>query len=266
MLDHNAIIQQTRCLALKAVLRKILQLRVFTYHGARFIQTIWTAEQSHHNQVERLTMIEQIQAETRGDRRKRRTRQALIEATLTLISERGIDQFTVSDVTETADVALATAYNYFDSKEALICEAMESVMRDLAEKIEQAVQQFPDPSFAFPYGLITLLNAMTFDERFRWLYQRPDSLSRSMSRCFGPYCKNDMQRGIDVGRYQVDDLETAWRTVCWSAVGISSAVAQGDLPRKALTTTVVNFIVMLGLSQQEAAELFAQLPPPLEIS
>lgn len=183
-----------------------------------------------------------------------------------MIEAHGIGKFTVQDVTDSADVALATAYNYFGSKEELISVAMETMMGRLAEKIEKTTERFADPAFAFPYGLITVLNVVTFDERFRWLHQRPDALARSIHGCFGSYAMSDIQQGVDAGRYHVDDVETAWRLVSWSAVGISLSVAQDGLPQHLLQTAVINMIKMMGVESQMAADLFMKLPPPLNIN
>ena len=201
-----------------------------------------------------------VKEESRSERRRRRTREALVDAALSLITANNIDNFTIQHVADSADVALATVYNYFESKEELISAAIERVMRRLAEKIEETVERFPDPARAFPYGYMSMLTAMTFDERFLWLQQRPAALARSLDRCFSAYCKNDIRQAVVAGRYQVADLDTVWRMVSWSAVGVSLGVSHGELPREALTTTTINFIVMLGLSQKEAVELVTQLP------
>lgn len=183
-----------------------------------------------------------------------------------MITEHGIGKFTVQDVTEAADVALATAYNYFNSKEELISAAMETVMRQLAEKIEEATLTFPDPALIFPYGLTTVLTVMAYDERFRWLHQRPEALAQSIYHCFGPYAKGDIQKAVEAGRFHVNDLETVWRQVSWSIVGIALGISQDDLPQEVLKAAVINITMMLGVPPQEAADLFAKLPPPLDVS
>jgi AcrR family transcriptional regulator len=65
--------------------------------------------------------------ETQPGRRKRKklaTRQALQDAALRLVAERGLEQVTVEDISEAADVATRTFFNYFSSKEeALLGDA-----------------------------------------------------------------------------------------------------------------------------------------------
>lgn len=59
---------------------------------------------------------------SRRERKKLETRQALLEAAATLFHEKGFDETTVEEITEQADVAKGTFFNYFPSKEALLVE------------------------------------------------------------------------------------------------------------------------------------------------
>jgi AcrR family transcriptional regulator len=64
----------------------------------------------------------------RRERKKLATRQALQDAALRLVADRGLEQVTVEDISEAADVATRTFFNYFSSKEeALLGDAPEKV-------------------------------------------------------------------------------------------------------------------------------------------
>ena len=65
----------------------------------------------------------------RRERKKLATRQALQDAALRLVADRGLEQVTVEDISEAADVATRTFFNYFSSKEeALLGDAPEKVV------------------------------------------------------------------------------------------------------------------------------------------
>jgi AcrR family transcriptional regulator len=57
---------------------------------------------------------------SRRERKKMETRQRLMEAALALFGSRGYDATTIEEITETADVAKGTFFNYFDAKEAIL--------------------------------------------------------------------------------------------------------------------------------------------------
>jgi AcrR family transcriptional regulator len=62
------------------------------------------------------------QSLSRRERKKLETRQSLLEASLVLFREKGYSATTVEEITERADVAKGTFFNYFASKEALLDE------------------------------------------------------------------------------------------------------------------------------------------------
>ncbi len=59
----------------------------------------------------------------RRDRKKQATRQALRNAALQLVAERGFANVTIEDITDAADVAARTFFNYFPSKESAVIGA-----------------------------------------------------------------------------------------------------------------------------------------------
>jgi AcrR family transcriptional regulator len=54
------------------------------------------------------------------DRKKERTRQALVDAATDLFERRGYDQTTVADIAAAADIGTRTFFSYFASKEELL--------------------------------------------------------------------------------------------------------------------------------------------------
>jgi AcrR family transcriptional regulator len=59
---------------------------------------------------------------SRRERKKEETRQRLLSVSLELFHEQGYSATTVEDITERADVAKGTFFNYFPSKEVLLSE------------------------------------------------------------------------------------------------------------------------------------------------
>src|SRR3954452_1294191 len=79
-------------------------------------------------------------ASGRRSRRRAEIREKLFQAALSLIMRRGLQQTTVSDITEAADVGKGTFFNYFPTKEHVLVEFYERHRARLEERL-RAVRQ-----------------------------------------------------------------------------------------------------------------------------
>jgi AcrR family transcriptional regulator len=75
----------------------------------------------------------------RRERKKLATRHALSSAALQLAMERGLENVTIEDITDRADVALRTFSNYFASKHEAIC----AIPADRARRIGASLLERP---------------------------------------------------------------------------------------------------------------------------
>jgi AcrR family transcriptional regulator len=78
--------------------------------------------------------------ENRRSRRRAEIREKLFQSALTLIMRRGLQQTTISDITEAADVGKGTFFNYFPTKEHVLVEFYERHRERLEERL-RAVRQ-----------------------------------------------------------------------------------------------------------------------------
>ena len=67
------------------------------------------------------------------DRRIARTRRLLGEALLELVQEQSFDAITIRDITERADIGYATFFRHYDSKEELLAEQLEGIIRQIED-------------------------------------------------------------------------------------------------------------------------------------
>src|SRR5215469_16856422 len=199
--------------------------------------------------------------ETRSERRKRRNRQALIEAGYQIMTRKGIDAATMSEITELADVGAGTLYNYFASKDELAMCIMEEVMDRLSQRIEAVTNTFTDPAQVYAFGIRNVMIAATTDQRWRWLLRRSEVIAGAMYRVMGPYAIRDIRNAVLAGRYRVEDPELAWRQAAHAIAGFSLAVCEKNVTPGKLDEAVVNLLGMVGVSREEAWKI-ARRPCP----
>ena len=86
---------------------------------------------------------------TRLDRRKARTRQALIDAAVELIATGRGDRASIQEITDTADIGFGSFYNHFDSKDELFATASAEVLERWGQMIDRACAGITDPAEIF---------------------------------------------------------------------------------------------------------------------
>ncbi|MGV9722841.1 TetR/AcrR family transcriptional regulator [Nocardia beijingensis] len=84
----------------------------------------------------------------RTDRRRERTRNALLAAARTFLSE-GRAAVSIQEITDAADVGFGTFYNHFESKEQLFDEAVRSALQVYSELRDGIVALYDDPAEVF---------------------------------------------------------------------------------------------------------------------
>ena len=70
------------------------------------------------------------------ERKKQRTREAIVAAALQLFEERGFDQTTIADIAEAADIAPRTFFGYFPSKEDVVFADFPETVEALSARLD----------------------------------------------------------------------------------------------------------------------------------
>jgi AcrR family transcriptional regulator len=74
------------------------------------------------------------------ERKKQRTREAIVAAALQLFEERGFDQTTIADIAEAADIAPRTFFGYFPSKEDVVFADFPETVEGLSARLDDRAE------------------------------------------------------------------------------------------------------------------------------
>lgn len=113
---------------------------------------------------------------SRRERKKMETRRTLLEAASTLFHEKGYSQTTVEEITERADVAKGTFFNYFASKEALLGELAVWGIERLHEALD-----VENGAPASPVARIKLLMRLLHEEAAQDIHLMRRALAKRLS-------------------------------------------------------------------------------------
>ncbi len=142
---------------------------------------------------------------TRLDRRKARTRRALVEAARRILAERGTADVSIQEITDTADVGFGSFYNHFESKAELFEVAVREVLEEYGESLDRACADLTDSAEIYAVGVrMTSRLALTRPAIAQVLLQVGVSYA-SEDRGLAPRALRDIRRGIADGRFSIED-------------------------------------------------------------
>ena len=198
----------------------------------------------------------------RLDRRKARTRAALVQAAQTLIAE-GRTNVPVLEITQAADVGMGSFYNHFETKEQLFEAAVEAAMDTYGELLDNLTADIEDPAEVF---------ACSFRLTGR-LHRRQPELSRvllnnvlrllSADSGLAPRARRDIAAAVAAGRFDVEDLDVAVTMTAAALLAIGQLLHdQPDRDVEETTDRVTEDLLrMFGVPRRRAQQI-CSLPMP----
>ncbi len=81
---------------------------------------------------------------SRIERKKKQTMKIIIKTAMELINKQGFNSTTMEQIAEEADIAKATLYNYFSSKEAIVSEYVQNHIRETMSDAIKFLLELPD--------------------------------------------------------------------------------------------------------------------------
>ena len=201
---------------------------------------------------------------SRSERRKQRTRAALIKAAQTFIAV-GKVNVPVLEITQAADVGMGSFYNHFDSKEQLFEAAITEVLDAHGALLDEFTASIDDPAETF---------ATSFRLTGRLFRRRPQESQVLLAngrallnsdRGLAPRARRDVAAAVAAGRFTVEDTELALAVAGGALLGLGNLLStepERDDARAADAVTE-NVLRIFGVSSDEAHALCERSLPDL---
>lgn len=199
---------------------------------------------------------------SRLERRKQRTRAALIKSAQTFIAEGKLD-VPVQEISQAADVGVGSFYNHFESKEELFQAAINDVIEAQARLLDALTESIEDPAekFAARYRLTGRMFRLRPKET-----QIGIALGMRLilaDQGLGPRGIRDIGAATAAGRFKVTDPELAM------VIGAGTLLALGQLLHdqperddvKTVDEVTENLLELFGMPADEADRI-CRLPLP----
>jgi AcrR family transcriptional regulator len=154
-----------------------------------------------------VTLVAETTAEAprRVDRRKARTRRALIDAARRILAEQGTTDVSIQEITDTADVGFGSFYNHFETKAELFEAAVREVLDEYGESLDRACAELTDSAEIYAVGVrMTARLALTRPAVAQVLVQVGMSYAWA-EQGLAARALRDLRRGVEDGRFTIAD-------------------------------------------------------------
>ena len=201
----------------------------------------------------------------RLERRKQRTRAALIQAAQVFIGAGKLNA-PILEITQAADVGMGSFYNYFDSKEELFAAALNEVLDAHGALLDEVTESLDDPAETF---------ACSFRLTGRLFRRRPQEsrvllatgvLLTSADRGLAPRALRDIVAAIRAKRFSIDDPTLALALAGGALMGLGQLLAaEPDRDdAQAADRVAEDMLRLFGMDADEARDICRRPLPDLD--
>ncbi|MFD8812451.1 TetR/AcrR family transcriptional regulator [Streptomyces sp. NPDC059627] len=205
-------------------------------------------------------------APRRVDRRRARTRTALVRAAQRLLAEGRMD-VPILEITELADVGVGSFYNHFDSKDELFRAAIEEALEWWGTLMDRLTADIDDPAVAYAQSFrLTGRLHRRHPELSRILLNHGLELARS-DRGLAPRAFHDISAAVNAGRFDVEDLDLALAVTAGATLALGALLhEQPDRDDAKSSDLVVRGLLrQFGIPAAEAERICSLDLPNLDV-
>ncbi|OZC68362.1 TetR family transcriptional regulator [Rhodococcus sp. 06-462-5] len=200
----------------------------------------------------------------RLERRKARTRGALIEAAQGFIA-RGELNAPIAEITQAADVGMGSFYNHFVSREQLFQSAVDGALELLGGYLDSLTDVDADPAEAFTrsFRISGRLFRLQPELSRVLIHSGPELITSPHG--LGPRAARDIVAGVDAGYFRVADPQLSLALVAGALLGVGQLLLEqpdrDDV--EAVDGMAYSVLLALGMPDADARDLCARPLPPM---
>ncbi len=200
------------------------------------------------------------------DRRARKaeaTRRRILDAARDVIATGGPEALTIRAVSNGADIAVGTFYNYFPSVEQLTDEVVFDLVETFGQRLDALTGDFDDAAEVYAVSLRHLATTAISDPVWGWLLVRLGLAHAGLLDVLGPRANRDIQKGVDSGRFDIDDVALAGAMTFGALLSAMRLRLERGGSDEVVATYTQYLLRMVGISREEARDLARRPLPPL---
>ncbi|WP_407664618.1 TetR/AcrR family transcriptional regulator [Mycolicibacterium anyangense] len=169
-----------------------------------------------------------------------------------LIAAKGLNGLRVQDVTERADIALGSFYNYFASKDALVEAVISETLSAVAEATVTDLDNATDPAEVVATACLKVVGLARSEPELARLTVNIAHSEALFSEAIHPHARFAVERGVASGRFVVANLEVLLTLVIGGAFALMREILDGKHGAYAEVDFARHILASLGIRPEEA--------------
>ena len=192
-----------------------------------------------------------------SDSNKTSSKDKLIEAAVMHLNREGLNNFTATSLTRSANLGYGTFYKYFSSTEDVLESAIKKNVSDWSQIISESNKNDPDRLFAFLEAIYKTILQISNNASMRWLLEKPNYFVEVYFDLTRHHAIEDVKSAIANGQLSpeyLENFETKFKLHLWQICGGISMVDEG-YNYKEIALELVKLIIPTEVSKDQAKEI-----------
>ena len=192
-----------------------------------------------------------------SDSNKASSKDKLIEAAVVHLNREGLNNFTATALTRSANLGYGTFYKYFSSTEDVLESAIKKNVTDWSLMISESNKNEPDRLLAFLEAIYKTILQVSNNASMRWLLEKPNYFVEIYFDLTRHHAIEDVKSAIANGQLSpeyLENFETKFKLHLWQICGGISMVDEG-YNYKEIALELIKLIIPTEVSREKAKEL-----------
>ena len=199
---------------------------------------------------------------SRQERRKSRTRDAIVQAARELLVAEG-PEVSIQAITERADVAIGSFYNHFDSKQDAFVAVALDVLAEFEADLAVRTTGITDPAEVPCVGVRLILRLPETHPEAAEVFVAIGSGLPAVPRGYSPMFERDIKEAITAGRLHARNLQTLMLMVAGGYQRLLTLrLLNPDVGPEIADEFAQTMLEMFGMPSPEAKKLAHKKLPP----
>tara|TARA_B100000941_G_C28504982_1_gene556718 strand:- start:563 stop:1171 length:609 start_codon:yes stop_codon:yes gene_type:complete len=190
--------------------------------------------------------------------KKTSSKDKLIEAAVEHLNREGLNNFTATSLTRSANLGYGTFYKYFSSTEDVLESAIKKNVTDWSLMISESNKNEPDRLLAFLEAIYKTILQVSNNASMRWLLEKPNYFVEIYFDLTRHHAIEDVKSAVANGQLSPEYLknfETKFKLHLWQICGGISMVDEGYNYRE-IALELIKLIIPIEVSKEKAKEIF----------